>query len=117
MFGDFISDLRRTQGITLRQFCAKTNLDTEYWGEVERNVEPPPDDKAVLMVIGKTLGLTQESDVWPKFVSLAALGSKQGRSTSEADVAAKLPLFCRKKSDEKPTESDLRAIADLFKNG
>lgn len=118
MFGDFAWELRRQKQLTLREFCSEAKVQAEQWGEIERNIEPPPASDVMLEKIAVTLGLERDSENWKKFFDLAKIGVRAGRNPrTEQELAKTLPMFCRTLDNCKPSEEELRGLSDLLRHG
>lgn len=96
-FGEYFGDLRRSRGVTLREFCREHNLDAGNTSKLERGVlRPPSADK--LVRYAEALGLQPDSPEWHEFFDRAAIsrGEIPPAILSEPAIVAQLPaLFCR----------------------
>jgi len=116
-FGDFIKSHRLKLGLTLREFCKTYGHDPSNWSKLERGVIPPPADEKTLRVWAEQLGITEYSSDWYTMIDLAAIEKgiipfdlKKNQSALE-----KLPLFYRTLRGQKPTENEMKKIAELLR--
>ncbi len=105
--------------MTLRDFCMAAEVDPVQWNKIERGALCPPTSDTVLHTVAKTLGISDESESWKALVDLASLEPRHGPKSdaSEKELANRLPLFLRTNRNEKPTEEELRDLADLLRHG
>ncbi len=114
MFGTFVKELRARQRLGLREFCLEHGHDPSNWSKIEREVLAPPRDEDTLRSWAKQLGLKQGSEDWLKFFDYAAVdaGRIPEYVLKDEQLVAKLPLFFRTLSGQKPSREDLEAIRD-----
>ncbi|MCX6225295.1 MAG: helix-turn-helix transcriptional regulator [Bacteroidia bacterium] len=114
-FGSFISNLRMSRGITLREFCRRTGLDPSNWSKVERSVLPPPKSKHSIVEILETLGFAKGSEEYNTAMDLSILESIPEDFQEERALLMELPVFFRTVRGEKPTEDDLLKLVDYLR--
>jgi transcriptional regulator with XRE-family HTH domain len=116
MFGEFIKQIRARQRLGLREFCLENGYDPSNWSKIEREVSPPPKDEATLRTWAKQLGLKQGSDDWLKFFDYAAVdaGRIPDYVLKDEELVAKLPMFFRTLSGQKPSREDLEKLMELI---
>jgi len=95
-FGAFFKQKRLEQGVSLRQFCLKHDLDPGNISKLERGrLSPPQHDR--LEEYARLLSIPEGSDEWYRFFDLAA--AEAGRIPqdilSDKEVAEKLPILFR----------------------
>lgn len=118
MFGEFVKKYRMSKRLTLRQFCSALEFDPSHWSKIERGILAPPKNDKVLRHIAQVLGMAEGSAEYVELFDLAALGTGRIPSDilSDADLAKYLPLVFRTVRNSKPTETDLRALAELIRD-
>jgi len=118
MFGTFIKDLRLKNELGLREFCIKAKVDPSYWSKVEREVIAPPQAEEKLKEIAKILGIPTTSKEWHELKERAALGAGKlpGDLLSDKELVECLPLVFRTIRYGKPSEKDLRNLADKIRH-
>ena len=118
MFGKFIKQIRDRQRLGLREFCLENRHDPSNWSKIERGVLAPPRDEETLRTWAKQLGLKERSDDWLKFFDYAAVDS--GRIPDyilkDEKLVAKLPVFFRTISGQKPSREDLEKLVELIRS-
>jgi transcriptional regulator with XRE-family HTH domain len=114
-FGAFIKDMRIEQGLTLREFCRRTELDPSNWSKIERGILPPPKSRAVLREIAQILGLAEGSDNWHTVFDLATISYIPAEILGDQSIVDKLPLFFRTVRGEKPTRKEQENIVRIIK--
>ncbi len=116
-FGSFFRALRKEKKITLRQFCKTAAADPGNISKMERSVWPPPQDRAILERYAKTLGIAEGTDEWYQFFDLAAAdcGIVPHDLMSDEKVVEMLPAFFRTLRGQKPTEAEMREVAEKIR--
>ncbi len=119
-FGEFFQTLRQERGLTLRDFCKKAGADPANISRMERGAMPPPEDHEILERYALGLDLKQGSNEWYKFFDLASLtkGMIPKSIMDDQELVKKLPVFFRTLRGQKPTEQELKRLAEkLRKHG
>jgi transcriptional regulator with XRE-family HTH domain len=115
MFNETIKSLRIHKKLTLREFCEKVSLDPSNWSKVERGVNPPPGDIALLERLANFFGL-----VGAEKLALMDEAALQRREIP-ADVAdhqilqRALPAFFRAARGHELSEKELADLAEDIK--
>ena len=115
-FGQFIKQLRRDQGVSLRRFCEKHGLDPGNQSKMERDLKAPPISPQHRIQLAQRLGLRPNSEEWQMFFDLAdiAAGRMPRELLDDPELASKLPLVFRSLRGEKLSEEQLREVAALL---
>lgn len=94
-FGNLLKDLRIQKGLTLRQCCYGLQVDPSNWSKVERDVTPPPKDRATLNKWADYFSLVGSSR--EEFLDLAYVARQEipPDIASDEKVIAALPVFFR----------------------
>src|SRR6266853_6635691 len=116
MFGEFIKQIRERQRLGLREFCLENGYDPSYWSKIEREVLAPPRDEDTLRTWAKQLGLKPGSPDWLKLFDLAAVdaGRIPDYVLKDEQLVAKLPVFFRTLSGQKPSREDLEKLLEII---
>ncbi len=116
-FGPLFKDLRKEKKITLRQFCLKAGADPGNISKMERGVCPPPQDNEILERYATALEIKEGCDEWYQFYDLAAAdrGIIPRDLMDDKKVAEMLPVFFRTLRGQKPTEAEMRNIAEMIR--
>ena len=116
MFGTFVKELRARQRLGLREFCLEHGHDPSNWSKIEREVFAPPRDEDTLRSWAKQLGLKQGSEDWLKFFDYAAVdaGRIPEYVLKDEQLVAKLPVFFRTLSGQKPSREDLAKLLEII---
>jgi transcriptional regulator with XRE-family HTH domain len=116
-FGEFFKSLRKKKRITLREFCIRASADPANISRLERSAMPPPQDTDILERYAKALDIKVGSNDWYTFFDLAA--SSRGiipkDLMSDQEVVKMLPAFFRTLRGQKPTEDEMRKLADKIR--
>jgi len=115
-FGTYISNLRISKGLTLREFCRRSGFDPSNWSKIERSLLPPPRSKKVIEMVLGTIGVENGSDDYNTLLDLALLESIPEDFVSEREILRELPVFFRTARGETPSEEDLQKLIDFLKN-
>ena len=115
-FGQFIKQLRRNQGISLRRFCEIHGLDPGNQSKMERDLKAPPISPEYRTQLAQHLGLSPGSEEWQTFFDLAdiAAGRMPRELLDDPELASKLPLVFRSLRGEKLSAEQLREVAALL---
>lgn len=118
-FGELFRSLRLKQGMSLRKFCDRYELDAGNISKIERGVQNPPLGRATLERWAGYLGLTPDTDDWYTFFDLASVtaGRIPGDVLSDDELLKSLPLFFRTVRKERVSEEDLTKLIDLIRRG
>lgn len=116
-FGPYFKALRKEKKITLRQFCKTAAADPGNISKMERSVWPPPQDRAILERYAETLGVERGTDEWYQFFDLAAVdcGIVPHDLMSDDKVVEMLPAFFRTLRGQRPTEAEMREVAEKIR--
>ncbi|MFH2031807.1 MAG: hypothetical protein ABIJ40_14505 [Bacteroidota bacterium] len=116
-FGMLIKNKRIELNYSLREFCIKFKHDPSNWSKVERDLLYPPDDEDTLRIWAEQLNIVFGSKEWFEFYDMAFLSRKKIPKDllSDDEVIEKLPLFFRTLRGQKPSEEELKSLADLLK--
>jgi transcriptional regulator with XRE-family HTH domain len=117
MFGTFIKELRARQRLGLREFCLEHGHDPSNWSKVEREALQPPRDEETLRNWARQLGLKPGADDWHKFFDYAAVdaGRIPDHVLKDEELMAKLPVFFRTISGNKPSRAELENLIKLLR--
>jgi transcriptional regulator with XRE-family HTH domain len=114
-FAEFIRDKRIAAGLTLREFCRKSGIDSSNWSKVERGLLSPPQSKEILTEVASFLNIEEGSQEFKLMLDLAALsGITPG--LIERDILEQLPVFFRTVRGDKPTEEELNSLISKLKS-
>src|SRR3989339_837450 len=92
LFGKILRQKRKENRIGLREICRKTNYDPSNWSKIERGMIAPPNDKDVLAIWAKNLGIEENSEEFHSFVDRALIA--QGiipKALSERELLELVP--------------------------
>ena len=89
-FGEYIKELRITQGKTLRKFCLENNFETLLISKMERN-KIIVEDKKLLREVAKALGIKVRSKEWKEFFEMV-----KTQEIVETSVSAMPPFVFKK---------------------
>ena len=115
-FGAYITELRTTRGITLREFCRRNNLDPSNWSKIERSVISPPKSKKTIESILDSIGIEQGSEEYNTALDLGLLESIPEDFIEERNVLKELPVLFRTVRGKKPSSEDLQRLIEFLKN-
>lgn len=118
MFGEFIKKLRSERRLGLREFCIASDCDPSNWSKVERGLLPPPQDAQVLNRIVVILGLSETSKERDLIFDSAAIdaGKIPKYVLEDAELVKRLPVFFRTATGKKPTEEELKTLAEILRS-
>ena len=116
-FGQFMKQLRRRQGVSLRKFCEMHGLDPGNQSKMERDLRLPPISAQHREDLARRLGLQPGSEDWQMFFDLAdvAAGRMPRELVEDPELAPKLPLVFRSLRGEKLSRTQLEEVAALLK--
>jgi transcriptional regulator with XRE-family HTH domain len=116
-FGEFVREQRLKQGLTLRDFCKKFEHDPSNWSKIERGLLPPPNDETMLSEWALQLGLKKGDSDWYRFFDFAALekGKIPHDIMNDEELVKALPVFFRTLRGQKPTEEELKNLAETLR--
>jgi transcriptional regulator with XRE-family HTH domain len=116
-FGDYVRDLRLAQKKTLRQFCHDNGLDPSNWSKVERGVNPPPKDDAILNQWPEYFGIKPKTDAWEKFMDVARIsrGEIPKDILDDEKAVALLPAFFRTVRGAEVGEDEVKKLIQKIK--
>jgi hypothetical protein len=115
MFGDFVREKRLEVGLANRAFCDAIHFDYSQWNRIERGLEPPPKDRAVLKTIGDVIQLQTEED-WNQLFDLAMEEKAVNRrSVSDSEATAALPVCFRAPEDKPLTPETVKKMKRFIK--
>lgn len=115
-FGSFISNLRISRGLTLREFCRRTELDPSNWSKIERSILPPPKSKRAIETIMEAIGITKGSKEYNEALDLALMECIPEDYQEERTLLMELPVFFRTVRGETPSEEDLNKLVEYLRN-
>jgi transcriptional regulator with XRE-family HTH domain len=115
-FGRFFKEKRLAQGLSLREFCRRHELDAGNHSKLERGVLPPPESRERLERYATMLGLEEGTDDWFTFFDLAAAarGRIPDALMEEERVVRALPIMFRTLRRDRVTKKDLEKLADTI---
>ena len=116
-FGPFLKELRARNRITLREFCRKAGADPGNISRIERGIWPPPQDHDILERYINALDIAKASDEWYRFFDLAAAdkGIIPNDIMEDSAVVKLLPIFFRTMRGQKPSEEEMRILAEKIR--
>lgn len=96
-FGAMFKRLRIESRQTLREFCSKHGYDPGNISRLERGRTAAPESEEVLTGYAKDLGLKKGSDLWQKFIDVAAAerGKLPADLLEDEKLVEKLPVLFR----------------------
>jgi len=117
MFGAFIRERRQELRLGLREFCILAEQDASNWSKVERGQLVPPKEKGILRRIAKALRFEEGTAQFRKLEDLAhtSAGRIPPYIMNDRELVAKLPVFFRTLEGKKPTEAQLRKLAETLR--
>jgi transcriptional regulator with XRE-family HTH domain len=116
-FGQYLQELRKAKRITLREFCIRAQADPGNISRLERGTMPPPQDEEILRRYAVAVEIKYGSDEWYRLVDLAATdkGVVPRDLLDDKEVVQLLPVFFRTLRGQKPTEEEMRRLAEKLK--
>jgi transcriptional regulator with XRE-family HTH domain len=116
-FGVYFRELRTRKRMGLREFCRAAEADPANVSRMESGLLPPPPEDT-LRRYAEAIGVKYGASDWYTLVDLAAAdrGIVPKDIMENSELAAKLPLFFRTLRGERPSEEDLRALAEDLKH-
>lgn len=115
MFSEKIKDLRVSKRLTLRDFCSQIGLDPSNWSKVERGINPPPGDVALLERLAQFFGLNGDDKL--ALLDSAALERRElPPDLADNEILKKaLPAFFRAARGHELTPEQLEQFAEDIK--
>jgi transcriptional regulator with XRE-family HTH domain len=116
-FGEFFKEKRIALRKTLRKFCMENSFDPGNISRLERGAMAPPQDAEILERYAKALGIKKGADDWYTFFDLAAAdrGIIPKDLMSDQEVVKMLPAFFRTLRGQKPTEEEMKKLAEKIR--
>lgn len=117
-FGRYFGRLRREHlELSLREFCARKDLDPGNMSKLERGKIPPPRSREVLKKYAHALELEEGTDEWLMFFDLAAAsrGELPEDLAEDEEVLDKLPALFRTLRGDRVDEEKLDELVDLIR--
>jgi transcriptional regulator with XRE-family HTH domain len=115
-FGNYITNLRISRGITLREFCRRNGLDPSNWSKVERSVLAPPKSKITIESILASMGIEKDTEEYNTTIDLGLLESIPEDYIAEKNVLKELPVLFRTVRGKKPSSEDLQKLIEYLKH-
>jgi transcriptional regulator with XRE-family HTH domain len=117
-FGNYIQNLRIKSKKTLRLFCAENGLNPSFWSKIERDVNPPPKDEAVLSQWAKYFGVKPNTDEWNQFMDEASISRDEFPKAMMSDEKAisLLPAFIRTVRGSEMEETEINKFIKMIKS-
>jgi transcriptional regulator with XRE-family HTH domain len=111
MFSETVKSLRLQKRLTLRDFCQQVGVDPSNWSKVERGVNPPPGDVAVLERLAAFFGLAGQDKL--RFMDQAALQRREipPDVADNAILQKALPAFFRAARGHELSEEEVENLA------
>jgi len=116
-FGNYITTLRLSKGITLREFCRRTGFDPSNWSRIERSVISPPKSKKTIESILDSIGIERGTEEYNTALDLGLLESIPEDFVEEKNVLKELPVLFRTVRGGIPSEEDLQKLVEFLKTG
>ncbi len=117
LFGEYLSQLRKSRRLTLRAFCVSAGADPGNVSRIERGIWPPPQDEEILTRYAHALDLAEGTDEWYQFFDYASVdrGMVPRDLMSDREVVELLPVFFRTLRGQKPTEDEMTALVEKLR--
>lgn len=115
-FGGYITTLRTSRGITLREFCRRTGFDPSNWSKIERSIISPPKSKITIESILDAIGIEVGTEEYNTALDLGLLESIPEDFQEEKNVLKDLPVLFRTVRGKSPSEEDLQKLVDYLKH-
>jgi transcriptional regulator with XRE-family HTH domain len=112
MYGEYIKGLRLQKALSLREFSRRIEEDPSNWSKVERELLPPPKERAKSLAIAKVLDITEGSEEWNKLEDFASVDSATipAYIMNDKEVLDVLPAFFRAVGSVRPTKEELEKL-------
>ena len=116
-FGSFITQLRMSTGLTLREFCIEYDLDPFLLSKLERGIVPPSHIDEENLKFATALGLKEGSDLWVEFLNMASLSTQPVEDAVSEDerVIQESPLFIDCDIGPELTETETDAFIETIR--
>jgi transcriptional regulator with XRE-family HTH domain len=116
-FGEFFKKMRHKNGLALRQFCLKYELDPGNISKIERGMAAPPSSHKILEKYASYLGIEENSNDWYELFDFAAScsGKLPPDVMSDEQLVEKLPLLFRTIRGQKLDSQKLDELAELIR--
>ena len=116
-FAEMFKAVRKGRRITLRDFCERAGADPGNISRMERGLMSPPQNRSILERYAGALGIAEGENEWYQFFDLAAAsqGVVPKDIMDDAELVKQLPAFFRTLRGQKPTESELRKVAEKIR--
>ena len=115
-FGKYITELRISRGITLREFCRRNGLDPSNWSKIERSVAPPPRSKKTIESILDSMDIEKGTEDYNDALDLGLLESIPEDFIEEKNILKELPVLFRTVRGKKPSSEDLKRLIEFLKH-
>lgn len=117
IFGEVFKKLRLKMGYTLRSYCRTFDEDPAFISRMERGKIAPPLDLAELEKLALSVGLTENTEEWDNFFTVAAVsrGKIPNEIMSDKEVLDKLPILLRTIQGQKLSEEKLKQLVEIIK--
>lgn len=117
-FAEIIKKRRAELRLSLREFCAKANVDPSNWSKIERGLSPPPKTKTILDAIRDVLQFPKDSSEAGALFDAAFIGHGMipPDIITDKKLSAMLPVFFRTVRGDKHTEAELRNLAEIIRD-
>jgi len=118
LFGDLFKELRRKQGLTLREFCKQHNFDPGNISRMERGKVAPPTREEALERLAQAVGLAGDSPRKREFISYAMVsaGRIPQEILSDEEALLHLPPFLCVLRGERLKKDQLQTLVDVIKS-
>lgn len=113
-FGEETRKLRLEKRIGLREFCKRINKDPSYWSKVERELTKVCWDGALEAALQDVLELSYNDLKRLYFYARFQALSYQARTFD--DLRLMLPVFICTVNGKKPSNKQLKELAELIKD-
>ncbi len=115
-FGPLLERIRSARNLTIRSFCRLASADPARISRLEREVDPPPQDRKILEKYSKALGLQEGSD--ERRLLFAASGNQEivpRRTLNDDELLKVLPAFPRTRRGARLTKEEMARLAEKLR--